>query len=170
MRLLVMNRCPGGQWNLLAFCVLQACAPRVAPARPAVAADSAAQADVQVEATPPDSLIGPPRKLERDDLPPRSNGELMREPDLNQTLTDARRLGFISGFQEMRRGLLRLQTGPRFAKGTSVSYNFGRLRMAYRKSIDYYGDGVLEIWEDGRKLGEYTVDGLFLGPSYQAPR
>lgn len=171
MRLLVMIRYLSGRWSLFALCSLQACAPRAAPPRPSAAADStAADRDARLDDTPADSIIGPPRRLDINDLPPRSNGELMREPDLNQTVTDARRLGLISGFQEMRRGLLRLQTGPKFTKGTSVSYNFGRLRMAYRKSIDYYGDGILEIWENGRKLGEYTVDGLFLGPSYREPR
>ena len=171
MRLLVMIRYLSGRWSLLALWALPACAPPAPAPRPAMAADSAsAEANARLDDTPADSIIGPPRRLDINDLPPRSNGELMREPDLNQTLMDARRLELISGFQEMRRGLLRLQTGPRFTKGTSVSYNFGRLRMAYRKSIDYYGDGILEIWENGRKLGEYTVDGLFLGPSYREPR
>lgn len=161
-----------GRWSLIALCALTACARRApsgAPA-PSVGTGAAGQNESAPDDTLADSIVGPPRALKHNDLPPRSNGELMRQPDLNQALTDVRRLGLITGFQEMRLGLLRLEAGPSFARGTSVSYNFNRLRRAYRKSIDYYGDGILEIWGDGGKLGEYTVDGLLLGPNYRDAR
>jgi hypothetical protein len=157
----------------IVLCALTACARHRAPvasAEPA-AADSASHPYAGPPDMPPaDSIVGPPRPLQRAEIPPRSNNDLVREQDLNQALTDVRRLGIVSGYQEVRRGLLRLAVGPGFRRGSSVGYNFGRLRMAYRKSIEYYGDGVLEIWAEGRKLGEYTVDGLFLGPEYGDPR
>jgi hypothetical protein len=170
-----MTRSLRGHFSLISLCALTACARHAAPvaasAGPAEAADSAAPPYAGPPEVPPaDSIVGPPRRVERAEIPPRSNSDLVREPDLNQALTDVRRLGIVSGYQEVRRGLLRLAVGPRFRRGSSVVYNFGRLRMAYRKSIEYYGDGVLEIWGDGRKLGEYTVDGLFLGPEYADPR
>lgn len=166
-----MIRHLSGRWSLFLLCALCACAPHVAPQPVSPPSDDPAgttgtrPADLTL-----DSIVGPPGPEEHAGLPPRSNSDLLREPDLNQTLTDARRLGLISGFQELRRGVLRLKAGAGFARGTSVSYNFSRLRRAYRKSIDYYGDGILEIWDTRRKLGEYTVDGLFLGPDFSQPR
>jgi len=164
-----------GRVGLVALCALVACARRtpipVAPDQPVVSdSDSAIlQATHPLDWPVSDSVVGPPRRLEPDDIPPRSNGELLRNADLHQALDDVRRLGLVSSFQEMRRGLLRLGVGQGFATGKSVIYNFRNLHTAYRKSIDFYGEGILELWRDGQKLGEFTGDGLLLGPEYRRP-
>lgn len=144
---------------VLAFCALTACAGAapagVPPTSPAW----------------PDSTIGPPRqRAEATELSPRSNGDLLRNSELHQALDDVRRLRIVVAFQEMYPGLLRLAVGEGLGGGTSVTYNLGLLHSAYRKSIDYHGEGILELWQDSRKIGEYTDDGLLLGPQYSQPR
>jgi hypothetical protein len=101
---------------------------------------------------------------------PRNNGDLLRNPDFHQAMDDVRRLRLIDYFQEVRRGLLRVEAGDQFASGTSVAYNFTRLHSAYSRSIEFYGQAIIEIWQRGRKLGECTRDGLLLGPEYSTPR
>jgi hypothetical protein len=85
-------------------------------------------------------------------------------------MDDLRRLQLVSGFQEVRLGLLRVAAGDQFVRGTSVAYNFSRLHSAYSRSLDYAGDAVIEIWKDGGKIGECTRDGLLVGPAYSKPR
>ena len=122
------------------------------------------------DSAPEDRQIGPPLTIVDAESAPRSNGDLLRNPDFHQAVDDVRRLRLIEYFQEVRRGLLRVEAGATFDTGTSVAYNFSRLHAAYSKSIDYYGEAVIEIWQRGRKLGECTRDGLFLGLEYTTPR
>ena len=122
------------------------------------------------DSAPADRQIGPPLTIVDAESAPRSNGDLLRNPDFHQAVDDVERLRLIAYFQEVRRGLLRVEAGERFQTGTSVAYNFSRLHSAYSKSIDYYGEAVIEVWQRGRKLGECTRDGLLLGPEYTTPR
>jgi hypothetical protein len=67
-------------------------------------------------------------------------------------------------------GLLRLAIGEGFSERTSVAYNLRLLHRAYRKSFNYEGPGILELWRDDEKIGEYVGDGLLVGPEYSRPR
>jgi hypothetical protein len=137
----------------------------------------AAVAPVPAEASEADTpagwrggKVGPPLAIENFELAPRSNGDLLRTPAMHVAMDDLRRLRLISAFQEMRLGLLRVATGDEFERGTSVAYNFARLHAAYSRSLDYPGDAVIEVWMDGRKIGECTHDGLLIGTEYSLPR
>lgn len=116
-----------------------------------------------------DRAIGPPLEVVEAESAPRNNGDLLRSPDFHQAMDDVRRLRLVAYFQEVRRGLLRVETGDHFDTGTSVAYNFTRLHSAYSRSIDFYGDAIIEIWQRGRKIGECTRDGLLVGPEYSTP-
>lgn len=137
----------------------RATAPGPAPAPPGRGTDSAVR----------DPAIGPPLTVVDAETAPRTNADLLRNPDFHQAVDDVRRLQLISYFQEVRRGLLRVEAGGQFETGTSVAYNFTRLHAAYSKAIDYYGEAIIEIWQRGRKIGESTRDGLLLGPEYSTP-
>lgn len=137
-------------------------------------APAVAPAGTEASPGPPagwdDSKIGPPFVVDDFEQAPRSNGDLLRTPTLHVAMEDLRRLRLVSGFQEVRLGLLRVAAGDHFESGTSVAYNFSRLQSAYSRSLDYAGDAVIEIWKDGRKVGECTRDGLLVGAAYSTPR
>ncbi|HUR92938.1 MAG TPA: hypothetical protein VMY76_00035 [Gemmatimonadales bacterium] len=114
--------------------------------------------------------VGPTRTRQVEELSPRSTGELLRQSDLHLALDDVRRLRIVTAFQEMYPGLLRLAVGEGFSAGSSVTYNLRLLHRAYRKSIDYEAPGILELWRAGSKIGEYSSDGLLLGPEYSQLR
>jgi len=147
-------------------------APQSAP-QPATASTPAgapAPAGRGTDSAVRDPAIGPPLTVVDAETAPRTNADLLRNSDFHQAVDDVRRIDLISYFQEVRRGLLRVEAGSQFETGTSVQYNFTRLHSAYSKSIDYYGEAVIEIWQRGRKIGECTRDGLLLGPEYSTPR
>ena len=136
----------------------------------AAAGPVAAEAPPEAPVVAQDTKVGPPLVIENFELAPRSNGDLLRTPVLHVAMADLRRLRLVAGFQEMRLGLLRVAAGDEFERGTSVSYNFSRLHSAYGRSLDYAGDAIIEVWKDGRKIGECTRDGLLVGPAYSLPR
>jgi len=51
-----------------------------------------------------------------------------------------------------------------------VEYNLGRLLKAYGSYLQYRVPPVLELWLNGEKIGEYTNQGLLLGPEFSQPR
>jgi hypothetical protein len=140
-----------------------------APPRPSAGGSEASPTGRGADSAPADRAIGPPLVIVDAESAPRGNGALLRNPEFHQAMDDVRRLKLIAYFQEVRRGLLRVEAGDQFDRGTSVAYNFSRLHAAYSKSIDFYGEAIIEIWQRGRKIGECTRDGLLLGPEYSTP-
>lgn len=158
----------------LACLALAGCHRRSPPIEPSPLEAAVAASDSAELSTIPDSAgvpIGPPLVMAVGDIEsaPRSNADVLRNADFHLAMDEVRRLRLVSRFQEMRRGLLRVAVGSGFATGTSVLYNFTRLHTAYSKSIDYYGDAIIEVWQNGHKLGEFTRDGMLLGPEYSEP-
>ena len=51
-----------------------------------------------------------------------------------------------------------------------MEYNLGRLLKAYGAYLHYSVPPVLELWLNGEKIGEYTNQGLLLGPEFSQPR
>ena len=155
----------------LGFWIAAGCsaAPRPAQPGPAGAGSATTAVGRGAEGSPVDRVIGPPLEVVEAEAAPRTNGDLLRNPDFHQAMDDVRRIRLVAYFQEVRRGLLRVEAGNQFETGTSVAYNFARLHSAYSKSIDFYGEAIIEIWQRGRKIGECTRDGLLLGPEYSTP-
>ncbi len=101
--------------------------------------------------------------------PGRFNGELLRNPDLRQALDDVVRSEIGTEYQEVRWGVLRLMIGTGY-DGSAVTYYLNRLWNYYMHASDDDGTVVIELWQGGRKLGEYTKEGLLVGPEFGAPR
>ena len=80
------------------------------------------------------------------------------------------RLLQISEYGEYRPGLLILVLGDGYRQSQSVEYNLGRLLKAYGAYLQYRVPPVLELWLNGEKIGEYTNQGLLLGPEFSQPR
>jgi hypothetical protein len=91
-------------------------------------------------------------------------------PGVRQALADLTRLGVVAEYGEYRPGLLILVLGDGYRESQSVEYNLGRLHKAYGAYLQYRIPPVLELWLNGEKIGEYTNQGLLLGPEFSQPR
>jgi hypothetical protein len=91
-------------------------------------------------------------------------------PGVRQALNDLTRLGVVAEYGEYRPGLLILVLGDGYKESQSVEYNLGRLHKAYGQYLQYRVPAVLELWLNGEKIGEYTNQGLLLGPEFNQPR
>jgi len=91
-------------------------------------------------------------------------------PGVRQALNDLTRLGVVAEYGEYRPGLLILVLGDGYKSSQSVEYNLGRLLKAYGNYLHYSVPPVLELWLNGEKIGEYTNQGLLLGPEFNTPR
>ncbi|HET7241401.1 MAG TPA: hypothetical protein VFI77_09585 [Gemmatimonadales bacterium] len=91
-------------------------------------------------------------------------------PGVRQALNDLTRLGVVAEYGEYRPGLLILVLGDGYKQSQSVEYNLGRLLKAYGAYLHYSVPPVLELWLNGEKIGEYTNQGLLLGPEFNQPR
>ena len=94
--------------------------------------------------------------------PPAPEDSTLNEiPALRLALGDVIRLGIATSYTERAFGRLALTLGEGYRTSSSVDYNLARLYNAYYKSLGYPKDApVLELWEDGRKIGEFTREGL----------
>jgi hypothetical protein len=79
------------------------------------------------------------------------------------------RLDIISGFDEVRPGLLRLTVGKGWIQA-SAEYHLSRLFGGYASQLGPNIKPVFELWQAGRKFGEYAIDGLLIGPEFSTPR
>ncbi len=104
------------------------------------------------------------------DEPMAERRALTRFVPTRRALSDVTRLKIVSEYEEARPGLLVLALGEGYETGTSVEYNLKRLFAAYEAFLQYEERAVFELWLNGQKIGEYTRDGLLLGPEYSTPR
>jgi hypothetical protein len=96
--------------------------------------------------------------------------DLARDPVLHQAVADARRLGLVGDVRQSELGTLQLTVGPAFTTATSTTYNLGRLYLAYAAyQRGYDGRIVLELMQNGERIGEYGKDGLRLMRELPAP-
>jgi hypothetical protein len=157
---------------IVLLAALNACSrasPPTRQAEPAVTSDSG-------PVTAPDSVFETPVPTDSRPLPgqnpedlPRSNADILRTASFRDAMQDVVRIRLVSGFREVRYGLLHLELRT-FDSSTPLEYYLGRLYIGYRESTGFRGESVLELWQEGRKVGEFTTDGLLLGPEYAKPR
>jgi len=79
------------------------------------------------------------------------------------------RLDIVTGFEEVRPGLLRLRIGKGWM-AASAEYHLSHLFGGYAAQLGPDRKPVMELWQGGRKIGEYTVDGLLIGAEFSTPR
>jgi hypothetical protein len=86
-------------------------------------------------------------------------------------LSDVMRLRIVTSYEEVEPGLLVLVFGSGYHTSTSLAYNLRRLYAAYVDVLNYpEKDPVMELWQNGRKIGEYTREGPLVGQEYVTPR
>ena len=86
-------------------------------------------------------------------------------------LGDVTRLDIVAHYDEAGPGRLVLVLGNGYDSSTSVHYNLRRLYTAYVDLLDFPDTNpVMELWQNGKQLGEYTREGLVVGPEGIKPR
>ncbi|HYC30940.1 MAG TPA: hypothetical protein VEB59_01565, partial [Gemmatimonadales bacterium] len=157
--------------------------PRVLPARslaPALAwllsACAAKSTTITAEApTPADTAMAPvPAPPPAEALFQASApNEIVTEAAMSRrrsAVADMFRLGTISGFQQGPVGVLRTATGDSFHTSNNRDRQYPRLALAYSTWTAPGSDLVIEIWERGEKIGEFTENAFLIGTEYATPR
>jgi hypothetical protein len=86
-------------------------------------------------------------------------------------LSDVVRLRIVASYEEVEPGVLVLVLGSGYRTSTSLEYNLRQLYAAYVDLLNYpEKDPVMELWQNGRKIGEYTRDGPLVRPESVTPR
>jgi hypothetical protein len=149
--------------------VLAACSRAPAPPQPTPVPTNAGPVEGDTAEGPPSRAASQDGAPQNPEEAARSNAEILRTPSFREALQDVTRIGLVTGFREVRYGLMHLDLGT-FDSSTPLEYYLGRLHLGYRESTEFHGQAVLELWQNGRKLGEFTNDGLLMGPEYARPR
>ncbi|MGH7498831.1 MAG: hypothetical protein ACREL3_08275 [Gemmatimonadales bacterium] len=91
------------------------------------------------------------------------------DPDGRIALATLERLNMITTCEEASPGLLRLRLGSGWNR-PAAEYHLSHLYNAYAPHIEGGQMVALELWQGNSKIGEYTVDGLLIGPEFSKPR
>jgi serine/threonine-protein kinase len=90
---------------------------------------------------------------------------LTRTVAMRLALGDVLRLDIVADYREVRPGLLVLALGSGYRTSTSREYNLRQLYGAYTEVLDHPDeDPVMELWQNGRRIGQYSRKGLQVGP------
>ena len=126
-------------------------------------------------AVPTDTLAGPePAPGDPAVVPfqPSAPNEIVSEAARTQrtfAVGDMIRAGIATVVEQGPPGVLRVGVGRAFHAHASREFHFRRLASAY---YSWTGEGrplVVELWEGGQKIGEYSNDTFELGPEHTTP-
>ena len=81
--------------------------------------------------------------------------------DVRSALTNLQRLKIVTGAEEVWPGLVRLSIGT-MAPQARMEFHISYLQGSYQASLPYGQAAVVELWQNGSKVGEYTRRGLVL--------
>jgi hypothetical protein len=101
--------------------------------------------------------------------PPAGDPNFTLDADGRTALATMQRLNMITSCEEARPGLLRLTLGSGWVRPTA-EYHLNHIYNGYTPHLDPDQAAVLELWQGGQKIGEYTIDGLLMGPEFSTPR
>jgi hypothetical protein len=132
---------------LMLYGALQACAPAASttPAAPARASQQPAAAPREQAAT------------------------FQLDPDGRAALTTLERLNMVTACEEVSPGLLRLRLGGGWDRA-GAEYHLSHIYNGYASHVEAGRTVALELWQGNAKIGEYTADGLLIGPEFATPR
>lgn len=91
------------------------------------------------------------------------------DPDGRIALATLERLNMITACEEASPGLLRLRLGAAWDR-PSAEYHLNHIYNAYTPHVEAGRPVALELWQGNAKIGEYTADGLLIGPEFSTPR
>ena len=114
---------------------------QVPPGQPTVAPD------------PP--VTGPPTIRKAD--------ELMENLGFRRAMTDAQRIGIVSGFNEIAVDTLALELADLALTSASTDHSLSGLYLAYRGTTGHRPGSAMELFHDGQSIGWYNNAGLTWG-------
>lgn len=82
---------------------------------------------------------------------------------------DMLRVGTITGIEQGPVGILRTAVGETFHNSNTREVQYPKLALAYATWTTPGTDLVIELWEHGRKIGEFTDGTFFIGSRYSTP-
>jgi hypothetical protein len=82
---------------------------------------------------------------------------------------DMLRLGTITAFEQGPMGILRTAVGETFDTSNTRDLQYTRLALAYSGWTTPGTALVIELWDDGQKIGEFTEGAFLIGPQYTTP-
>jgi hypothetical protein len=136
--------------------LLQGCAAKPAVVAPEPQRDSAAAPQPSMQSfrsSAPNEIVTERVKTERS----RAVGDMLRT-------------GLITTVEQGPLGILRVGVGEKFYSHQAREYYFTQLAVAYHSwKIDGHPI-IVELWESGSKIGEYTDRAFLIGPRYTTPR
>jgi hypothetical protein len=152
--------------GFLAVLILQGCAARAAgtdtAANPPVPAGDTLQPADTAAPQPPEELFEPS-----------APNEIVSEGVKSQrrfVVEDMRRAKVASSVEQGPPGILRVGVGESFHTLGAREFYFSKLASAYYTWAVEGQPLVVELWEDGAKIGEYSRGAFLMGASYSTPR
>jgi hypothetical protein len=98
-------------------------------------------------------------------------GSIMYDQQVRQAIGDLRRRGIAQSVRETATGLLRAEIPGGPGAATSAEYHLSALYNAYRRAMfPAPNEVVVELYSGGAKFGEYSGDGLLIGPEFTTAR
>jgi hypothetical protein len=93
----------------------------------------------------------------------RTADELMNNLGFRRAMTDAQRIGIVTGFREVHPDTLALDLADLALTSPSTDHSLGRLYLAYRGTTNYRPSSAMELFHDGQAIGWYNTAGLTWG-------
>jgi hypothetical protein len=91
---------------------------------------------------------------------PRSNAELLQAQTFKLAVADGTRLGLIDAYGETARDTLVVDLTDQAMASSGLEYQLGRLFKGYLDTTGRSTTSMLELRHAGRRVGEYTWNGL----------
>jgi hypothetical protein len=154
--------------------LLQGCAGQastgtnVAPIPEPQEADVAADSGVAAPEPEQKPVASPPRPFR-----PSAPNEIVSEGVIAErrlVVGDMLRIDLVRAVEQGPLGILRVGVGEKFHAHHTREYHFSQLASAYYTWTADDQPLIIELWENGGKIGEYADQGFRIGPRYAAPR
>ena len=100
-------------------------------------------------------------------------GELVTEDALvrrRTVVSDMIRLGIITAAQQGPVGVLRTAVGESFRTSSTKDLQYRRLAVEYSGWATPQKSLAIELWERGKKIGEFSDGAFLIGPADATPR
>jgi hypothetical protein len=164
----MLGRLPLAQILLFTSCValFQGCAAKPAVVTAEPQRDAAAVAQPQRDSA---AAAQPPVESFRPSAPNEIVSERVKT-DRTRAVGDMLRTDLVTTVEQGPLGILRVGVGQKFHSHPAREYYFTQLAFAYH---GWRAEGhpiIVELWEGGRKIGEYTDRAFLIGPRFTTPR
>lgn len=93
----------------------------------------------------------------------RKGDELMQDPGFRQAMSDAQRIGIVSGFSEIAIDTLAVELADLALTSASTDHSLSGVYLAYLGTTEHRPGSAIELFHDGQSIGWYGKSGLIWG-------